>query len=257
MNTKKLILFASFLGFLLIISSFTFAQRYKSKDSTTSLSMMHVHYSFLVPAGDLSTRFGNTINLGTGFLHKTKKNYIWGAEINYLSGSDVREKYIFDSLKTVKGKFITNEGRNADVRFFERGFSAYAHAGKIFPVFGSNKNSGIMLMAGVGFLQHKIHIEVLEENVPSLSSNYRVGYDRLSNGISLHEFIGYFYVSQKMRVNFMAGFDLSQSFTKNRRDWDFFAQRKLDESRKDYLNGFKIGFILPLYQRQPKEFYYR
>jgi hypothetical protein len=55
----------------------------------------------------------------------------------------------------------------------------------------------------------------------------------------------------------MAGFDFSQSFTKNRRDWDFFAQRKLDESRKDYLNGFKVGFILPLYQRQPKEFYYR
>jgi hypothetical protein len=114
-----------------------------------------------------------------------------------------------------------------------------------------------MILAGVGFLQHKIHIEVLEENVPSLSSNYRIGYDRLTNGISLHEFLGYFYVSERMRINFMAGFDFSQSFTKNRRDWDFFAQRKLDESRKDYLNGFKVGFILPLYQRQPKEFYYR
>jgi hypothetical protein len=93
MNTIKSIISASFLGFLLIISTFSFGQRIKSKDSTVSMSMMHVHYSFLMPAGDLSTRFGNTINIGTGFLHKTKKNFIWGAEVNYLSGSNVKEKY--------------------------------------------------------------------------------------------------------------------------------------------------------------------
>lgn len=251
-------LFTAFLsGFTLIISTFANAQSIKVNDSTISVSMIHVHYAFLMPAGDLKVNYGNTINLGAGFLRKTKSNYLWGAEINFLSGNEVKEKYIFDSLKTTRGQYITSDGRYGDVRLSERGFNAYAHIGKVIPVFGSNKNSGIMLLTGLGFLQHQIHIEVLEENVPSLNGDYRKGYDRLTNGLSLHEFVGYFYLNERLRFNFMAGFDFSQSFTQNRRDWDFFSQRKIDDSRKDYLNGIKVGLILPLYQRKPKEYYYR
>ncbi len=257
MKTIKTIFLAFFSGSILIISTFANAQSLKVKDSTISMSMIDIHYAYMIPGGDLKTRFGNTINVGAGFLRKTKSNYIWGGEINFLSGNNVKEGYIFDSLKTFRGQYITTDGLYGDVRISERGFNGYAHVGKIFPVFGSNKNSGIMILGGVGFLQHQIHIEVLEENVTALSSEYRKGYDRLTNGISTQEFVGYFYLSERLRINLLAGFVFSQSFTKNRRDWDYFAQRKLDESRKDYLSGFKVGFIVPLYQRKPKEFYYR
>lgn len=257
MKRIKPLIIALFSGFTLIISTLGNAQSLKVKDSTISVSMIHIHYALLVPGGDMKTRFGNTINVGTGFLRKTKTNFIWGGEINLLAGNEVKEKYIFDSLKTIRGQYITTDGRYGDVRISERGFNGYVKAGKVFPVFGSNKNSGIMILGGVGFMQHQIHIEVLEENVPSLNGAYREGYDRLTNGVSFQEFLGYLYISNKLRFNFLAGVEFSQSYTKNRRDWDYFAQQKLDESRKDYLTGFKVGLILPLYQRKPKEFYYR
>ena len=244
-------------AFALIISTFANAQSVNIRDSSVSLSMINVHYAFYVPSGDLKTRFGNSIEIGTGFLRKTKSNYLWGAEINYLSGSDVKENYILDSIKTSRGQFITYEGRFADVRTTERGISAYLQAGKIFPVFGSNKNNGIMALVGVGFLQHQINIEVLEENVVALNGDYRKGYDRLTNGISFNQFIGYHYLSNRLRFNLYAGLDFSQSLTKNRRDWDYFEKRKLTESRVDKLNGFKVALILPLYQRKPKDYYYR
>lgn len=246
-----------FFVLLLIISTFSSAQISLSKDTISSVSMMEIHYSFLSPGGDLKTRFGNCINLGIGFQRKTLKNYLWGIEVNYLSGADVKEKYILDSLKTYRGQFISTEGRYGDVRVFERGLSFYGNVGKIIPVFGSNKNSGIMILAGIGFLQHKIHIEVLEENVPALNGDYRKGYDRLTNGLSLHQFIGYSYMQPKLRYSFNVGLDFSQSFTKNRRDWDFFEQRKLDEQRTDYLNGVKVSLIIPISKREPKEYYYR
>lgn len=257
MKRLKTFITLTTLAFSLIISNLSEAQSIKVKDSAVNVSMIHVQGSYLIPAKDMSTRFGNCMSIGGGFLQKTKRNILWGAEINFISGNDIKEKYIFDSLKTVRGQYITNEGRYGDVRNFERGFSAYAQVGKIFPVFGSNKNSGIMLLYGVGFLQHKIHIEVLEENVPALYSEYRKGYDRLTNGLAIQEFIGYFYLNNRLRFNAYAGIEFNQAFTQNRRDWDFYAQRKLDESRKDYLNGFKVGIVLPLYQRKPKEFYYR
>ncbi len=246
-----------FSALTLIINTFANAQSINVSDSSISMSMIHVHYSFLMTGGDMKTRFGNTINIGTGFLRKTKSNYLWGAEINYLSGSEVKETYIFDSIKTNRGQYITNDGRFGDVRITERGFSTYANIGKVIPIFNSNKNSGIMILGGIGFLQHQIHVEVLEENIPSLDGDYRKGYDRLTNGLSLHQFVGYNYLSDRLRFNFFAGIEMSQSFTKNRRDWDYFEQRQLTESRKDYLNGIKFGLVLPLYQRKPKEFYYR
>lgn len=257
MKTLKTFFSLTTAAFSLIISNLSYAQSIKVRDSAINVSMIHVHSSFLMPGKDMKTRFGDCMSIGGGFLQKTKRNILWGAEMNFISGNEVKDKYIFDSLKTVRGQYITNEGRYGDVRIFERGFNAYAQVGKIFPVFGSNKNSGIMVLYGLGFMQHKIHIEVLEENVPSLYSEYRKGYDRLTNGLSIQEFIGYFYLNSRLRFNAYAGLEFNQSFTKNRRDWDFYEQRKLDESRKDYLSGIKVGIVLPLYQRKPKEFYYR
>lgn len=257
MKKHKPLFSTFFLAFFLIISNISNAQRNNHRDSIVSLSMIEFHYSILAPAGDMKNRFGATTNIGLGFLRKTKTNLFWGAEINYLSGSTVKEKYVLDGISTERNQFININGNFADVRMFERGISSYARLGKLFPVFGSNKNSGILVLAGVGFLQHKMHIEVLDDNVPALYKERRKGYDRLSNGLSIQEFIGYYYLHSKYLYNFYVGFDLSQSFTQNRRDWDVYSQSKLEENRKDYLNGIRVGIVFPLYQRMPKEYYFR
>lgn len=257
MKKHKPLFSTFFLAFFLIISNISNAQRNNHRDSIVSLSMIEFHYSILAPAGDMKNRFGATTNIGLGFLRKTKTNLFWGAEINYLSGSTVKEKYVLDGISTERNQFININVNFADVRMFERGISSYARLGKLFPVFGSNKNSGILVLAGVGFLQHKMHIEVLDDNVPALYKERRKGYDRLSNGLSIQEFIGYYYLHSKYLYNFYVGFDLSQSFTQNRRDWDVYSQSKLEENRKDYLNGIRVGIVFPLYQRMPKEYYFR
>lgn len=257
MKIKKYYIIPYLILFLLITSKFSSAQRLNARDSVLKLSMIEAHYGFLLPGGDLSERFGTTLNYGLGFMRKTKSNFLWGADLSFFAGNNVKESYVLDRLRTPSGKIISKDGSFADVRIFQRGFTSYAKVGKLIPIFNSNKNSGLMITAGVGFIQHKIQIEVLDNTVPALSNEYKKGYDRLTNGISFQEFIGYQYIHSRFLYNFYVGFDFSQSFTQNRRDWDFYEQRKLDEKRKEYLSGIKLGIIFPLYRRMPKEYYFK
>lgn len=257
MNIKKIQILIICLIMSALCSSESNAQNYNIKDSILKVSSIQVQYSYHLPGADMKVRFGNSSMVGVGFLQKTSKNYLWGAEINYLYGGDVKEKYVLDSLRTIRGQIINREGGYGDVRMFERGFSTHVKAGKLFPVFGSNKNSGIIVLLGVGFLQHKMQIEVIEENVKALDGDRRKGYDRLSNGISFSQFVGYWYMSNNRRLNAFVGLDFQQAFTENRRDWDYHAQRKLEEKRADMLSGLKVGIVLPLYKRMPKDYYFR
>ncbi len=257
MNNNKLQVLIISLIMSVLYSKDLHAQNYNIKDSVLKVSSIQVQYSHYMPGGDMKVRFGNNSMVGVGFLQKTNRNYFWGAELNYLYGGDVKEKYVLDSLRTIRGQIISRDGGYGDVRMFERGFSTHVKAGKLFPVFGSNKNSGILVLLGVGFLQHRMHIEVIDENVKSLDGDRRKGYDRLTNGISFSQFVGYWYMSNNRRLNAFVGLDFHQALTENRRDWDYHAQRKLDEKRLDMLSGLKVGIVLPLYKRMPKDYYFR
>ena len=106
--------------------------------------------------------------------------------------------------------------------------------------------SGIRLTASTGVLQHKIRIEDRTGGLIQLQGEYLKGYDRLTNGLAFTEFIGYQHISNSGLVNFMAGFELTQGFTKNRRSWDYLEMKRLDEQRFDLLNGFRVGWVLTL-----------
>ena len=105
-------------------------------------------------------------------------------------------------------------------------------------------------------MQHKIKIETVGNTVPFLNKEYRKGYDHLSNGLALHQFIGYQYMGNKKTINFFAGFDFFEGFTQNRRDFNFDEMKKDEMKRKDILLGIKAGWILPLYKQAPNSFYY-
>jgi hypothetical protein len=224
-------------------------------DGPEAVTSMRFQYGLFQSGGDLKKRFGSSSSLGVGFLRKTSKNYVWGLDLNYHFGSDFKEEYIFDDLTTSRGYFLTSDGAYGDVRLFQRGFSTYAQFGKIFPLSKRNPNSGLMVMGGVGFLEHFIFIEVLENNVQTLKPPYDKGYDRRTNGISFSQFVGYWYMHPRKKINFYAGFDFSQSITQSRRDWDFYEGRKLTETRNDYLSGIKLGLVIPIRRRDPKDFY--
>lgn len=68
------------------------------------------------------------------------------AQWGFIFGKSLRGQNPLDSISTSDGHVIDKEGKAADVRIFERGFTLSISAGKIFNTFLSpNKNSGLLL----------------------------------------------------------------------------------------------------------------
>ena len=57
-------------------------------------------------------------------------------------------------------------------------------------------------------------------------------------------------------LNFYAGFEFVQGFTKSQRDWIFDEMRKDNSNHLDLFYGIKVGWILPIYNRAPDKYYY-
>lgn len=245
-------LFILFFSVLLIKSN----AQVSIKDSCIAIPMIAASFGFQVPGGDLAKRFGNNANTGISFKYKTKKNIITGIEWSYLFGKQIKENGILDSIATFEGFIINQNGEYADVRLYERGYNITLKFGKLIPIWGVNKNSGPFITAGVGMLQHRIRIEDIGNQSPQLSAEYKKGYDRLTNGLCLSQFIGYSHFGNKRLVNFYTGFEFTEAFTKSRRSYDYDLMQRDTLKRKDFLYGIRAGWILPLYKKTPKEFYY-
>ncbi|MCF8298817.1 MAG: hypothetical protein K9J13_14810 [Saprospiraceae bacterium] len=227
------------------------------KDSVISTAFFTAHYQYQIPGGDLSGSFLGSSGIGSSFMYKTNNNWLFGFDYNFffrdtVKGSDT----ILKNISTSLGQVIDGNGIYAEINMYERGFYSTAKIGKLFPVFGPNDNSGICVIAGGGLLQHKIRIENTDNTAPQLSGDYKKGYDRLTNGFALSEFVGYMYMGNRKIVSFYAGFEFVQAWTQSRRDYDFVLMGKDDKKRFDTLSGFKFGWIIPLYKRKPQKYYY-
>ena len=247
-------------GTALLIFSFllSYAQAQVSvKDSIIGFPTIGVSYSYQIPGGDLAKRFGNNSSLGATALYKNKHNLIYGIEGTFIFGSILRESGILDSISTrrVQSIIVDQNGEAADVRLSERGFTVSAVVGKIIPLWSPNPNSGIMIQAKIGYLQHQIRIEDYNGNTIQITGDYVKGYDRLTSGWAVSEFLGYQYLGNRRLLNFFAGVEFIQGFTKSQR-YDFDLRRSDQSQHKDYLFGLRAGWIFPLYKKTPKEFYY-
>jgi hypothetical protein len=227
------------------------------KDSSINVWQISLNYSFQIPGGDLSNRFGLSSMVGPEIRLKTKNNWMIGIEGAYLFGGNIKEgTSMLDPLKTSNDQIINEYGEYSVVLLSERGFYIGGFAGKLFPVLGPNENSGLFINIGAGLLQHKIHIENKNNNTPPVLGDYKKGYDKLTNGLALNQFIGYQYLSNNKMINFYFGIELYQGFTQSRRDFDFYTRTQDTEQRLDLLYGLKAGWILPLYRQAPEKFYY-
>lgn len=245
---------------LIFLGAFTHelsAQNQKS-DSAVSRTWIGLEYGANSTFGDLSDRYGflNQIGLMTGF--KTKKNYFFGLNSYFLFGNDVRLTGVFDHLTDEYGNITDVNGDIAALVVFPRGFSSNLTIGKILPILNVNSNSGIFIHGGIGFLLHKMKIETNEQVVPQLELDYKKGYDRLTTGINFHQFLGYNFMATTGGYHFYGGFYAQQGFTKNRRDlfYDRPDEEVSKDTRLDIQMGLKLGWVIPIYKRQPKEFYF-
>jgi len=225
------------------------------RDSMIRFTFLGVNYGLYQPGGDLADRFGMNSILGGHLLHKTSKNYVFGFSGGYIFGDKVKQEGLLDAISTKTGQVIGLDGLYAEIRIFQRGYHVSASFGKIFTFNKPNPNSGLILLGGPGFIQHKIRIETIGETVPALRDEYLKGYDHLTNGFELHEFIGYVFFSNRQLVNFYGGFEFIQGFTANRRDYNFDSTGEKDNNRIDLMYGVKLGWILPLYKKKPAAYY--
>ncbi len=247
----------STVAFLISFSFDSCAQR-NVKDSIIGTPWISIEYGLNWTGGDLAEKHGliNQIGLFTGY--KTNKNWTFGLEGNFMFGNDIRVTGLFDHLLDSKGNITDINGDIAKVRVLSRGFHVNFLVGKIFSAFSHNKNSGLYVNAGIGFLAHKIRVETQDQVIPSLELDYRKGYDRLSTGLNTHQFIGYSFMANQGALNFYAGFYFQQGYTYNQRDV-FFDKPDTEVSKEmmiDLQSGFKVAWLIPIYKRVPKEYYF-
>ena len=245
--------------FLIILSAIQLSAQ---EDKTTVkaadlIPSFSAYYAYEIPAGDLAIRFGDNHKVGAAFSIKFPNNWIVSLDAGYMFGQNLNEEAysILDDLKTEDGNITSKYGTPGSILMSERGYTVMFKGGKILPFLQANINSGPFIMGGVGFLQHKIRIDNKSNDTPQVSPEYRPGYDHLTYGIAFNQFVGYRLYARNKMTNFYAGVEWTQALTKNRRGYNYNTMSTEDDLRLDMLYSFKVGLIIPLVRRSPKDFY--
>jgi len=209
-----------------------------------------------VPGGDLAKRFGLSYRIGPSFMYKTKSNYMFGAKMDFIFGNVIREDSLLAGVHDKDGNFINNNGQRIGIGLFERGIAVGLQAGKIFSLGSTNPNNGLLVMTGVGFLQHRINILDKDKTVPQVRDDYEKGYDRLTNGWYLEQFAGFNMFDKGGLLNFHIGLDIMAGFTKGRRDYLYDVRRTDDAARIDLLFGIRGGLYIPVFKKKSEEMFF-
>lgn len=249
--------YGTFLLLLCLWCGHTASAQKNVSDTSIFMSSANISYAGQLPGGDLADRFGFNSNLGVHALFKTKSNWIFGLEGSFIFGKEVREDSILNGLLTSDGNIINVSGGFTRVIAGERGFTLALTGGRIFHLEGlaPNPNSGLEVRLGVGYLQHKIRYDVEDNNLQQLTKEYKKGYDRLSSGLMVSQFVGYRYFGNNRFINFFAGVEVMEAFTDSRRSWNYDTNSPGMTGRFDLLFGLRAGWSVPIYKRAPNDVY--
>lgn len=243
---------------LICLVSFESKAQRNVQDSIIGTPWISAQYGINWTNGDLADRYGVLHHIGIFAGYKTNHNWIFGVDGAYVFGDNVRVQGLFGQLVDEKGNITDSNGDIATVTTGASGFYVDLDFGKIIPVLSPNKNSGILINIGVGYFAHHIRIDTRDQVIPALELDYRKGYDRLTSGLNTQELIGYSFMANRGIFNFYGGFYMMQGYTYNRRKV-FFDQPGVPVSkdmRLDLQYGFKVAWMIPIYKRMPKEYYY-
>jgi len=250
-DMKKLLLV-----FSLIISGTVLRAQGSVKDSAFRIMMVGVHISGQIPQADMAKRYGANLGAGGSYTWKTKKNMLFGVEGTYFFGRNIKEDPLAGLRIPETGQLVDNEGYPADLRLTERGWNIYANVGYLFSKLGHNPNSGVFFTVGGGWMQHKIKFYDPNKKVAAVNGDLKKGYDRLTGGFALSQYIGYQYLSNNRLANFNFGFEFYEGFTKSMRGYNYDTGMADTKQRFDVMIGFRFAWTLPLYKRLKDVYYY-
>jgi hypothetical protein len=245
--------------FPLVLLQFMVSQSFSQvsiKDSSIVVPMFYVNYSYQFPQGGLAERFGANSTIGGGFMIKTRSNWLFSAEGNYIFGSNVKNgNSLLKNISNSEGYVLDANGYYSEIGFGETGFNILAKFGKLFPILSPNPNSGPVILAGGGYMQDKIRIHDGSGDTPQIDGDYNKGYDRLNNGWVVTGTLGYLFLSDSRLINFFVGFEFVQAWTKYRRDINFDTGKQDNSSLSTQFYGANVKWMIPLYSRKPKNYY--
>ncbi len=226
------------------------------RDSIIFTPLLKVNYALQIPGGDLASKYGWNNNIGCSFGYKSTSNSTIEIVGNFIHGNQVKSSEVITNLQNQQGWIINQYGEESRILLFERGFNAGINIGKIVPVIGPNKNSGIHFKIGAGWLYHKIRIETENNLIPQLTQENLVFYDRMSMGGYISQYIGYHHMSNDHLVNFSFGFEFLQALTRGMRDYQIDLMGPYKEQHLDILSTIRVGWVFPIFRQSPNDYYY-
>jgi hypothetical protein len=235
-----------FLLLFVLMGYMTQAQEDKEGFSQIGITNLSFGYGLEFPFGDMSDRFNKNLKFTVGAERITGTNWIFGLEFSYMFGDTVKED-VLTNLRLSNGQILGADNGYAEVFTRERGLFIGANFGKLIP-FNSSSRSGLRITCAAGILSHYIRIQDEARSLPQIEGDYLKGYDRLTRGFALRQFIGYEHVAENKRVNFYIGLEFTQGFTSSVRAVNFDTGLPSNmEGRFDGLIGLKAAWILPFY----------
>lgn len=237
------------------------------------VSMFQATYATQFPGLDTRTDYGFTNTIGGSVIHKTQDNWLFAANGNFIFGNQIKGSRIDllgESITTIYGEVIGGGGLPTSLAFFQRGLHFQAEVGKLFSL-EPNPNSGIFVQVGAGYLWNRLRIEyqIEAQNPPyPLMNDYQYGYDKMRGGLALHGEAGYLILSNTRVYNLSVSLEVTYARTKPLRDYDFrvfydengephiMGYNDKNQRFNDLYYGIRVGWMIPVYQRQPDEYYY-
>lgn len=229
----------------------------EKKFDASSAVLIAPNYTAQFPYGNMKDRFGFNSLFGLHITYKTDRNWLIGGEAAFLYGADVKESYVITKIATTTNQYISQNNDLIRINPQEQGFIVKLTAGKIIPFHKKYPDAGLLTMTSFGFLYHKIALNVREASLPQFSKVYRQGYDRMTYGPVLSQFIGGVFMMRKKYASGYIGATFDIAFTQGQRNYDFYLMAPLKDKRIDMFVGLKLGWIIPVFlQTSEKEFYY-
>ncbi len=210
--------------------------------------LIDLAYAFQLPEGNLKQDFSHHFNLGARLGYLLPNNWLFSINGETFFSDKVKTD-VLAPLRIENGQLIDINGDMAYTQLGQRGFAVTAHVGRLFSLTKKPRRHSLEVRIGGGYLQHWFRIRLLgsPEDLPQLFGPYKKGYDRLTSGFAMHQYIGYRFMGRRKFFNAFIGLDFTQGFTQNRRFWNFDTRVAPNQPRLDLLLGLRAGFTVPFY----------
>ncbi len=236
------------------------AAKITGQDTNISTPFFAASVGWTMPFGEMGNRYSSFFNVNADLGWKTLNNWIINVDFGFQFGSD-NIKHMKDYLATLyttgeKPIIVGSDGTDAGVVAYNRNLSLCLGIGKIFPIFGSNPNSGLEVTLWGGYLQHQIIYEATLSRVYQLEGDYKYLYDRQMRGPMTGLFLGYRHISKKSYANWFVGIDWKIAWTKMTRNYQADLQGGDDTRYTDHMLTLKVGWMFPFFGRSADKIYY-